>query len=671
MPLDGISAKCLALELSTRLGDARVDRIYQPDRFDILMILRRGSENLRLILSANPSAPRLHLTSESRDNPAEPPMFCMLLRKHLLGARLTSVETPGYERIFILRFQTVNELGDQLEKRLIIEIMGRHSNIILTNHEDRIHDAILHVDQDMSRVREVMPARLYVFPPEQNKLPPQAVVDRLATGAAEAIFLPAALGRPLEKALLESLQGFSPQLCLETCSQAGLDPRLRAGQLDNTQQRHLALALTALLSAVLERRFVPSVFYVQAQDPVPVDFHSLPLTSLAHGRPTGSLSQAMDLFYLERNRQNTLRQKQQGLQKIVGNQLDHARRKLQIHEADCREGENREQYRRFGELIVSQIPAIAEDQTVLQSVDYFDPDLRTIAIPLQAGLTPAQNAQRYFRLYAKARSKFETGTRLIQEDRQEIEWLESVLSALETSGELADIRAIREELAAAGLIGADGQSTRAAYNREGAFRKNSRTDPGSAGKAAAGSRAAGRSHPADLQPGKPGKRSKRGKFAPPGQPAKGGKTKGSRQPAPLPPRRYVSSDGLTMLVGRNNLQNDQLTLKTAQKDDLWLHVQKMPGTHVIIRCGKQPVPARTLEEAAAIAAWFSRAAGSLPASGSVGQKVAVDYCPVSHVRKPPGARPGKVIYERYQTIMARPEDPRAWQAEPDPAESSL
>ena len=208
MPLDGITAKALSLELNSSLSDARVDRIYQPDRFDLLFILRTHGGQKKLILSANPSTPRLHLTSENRSNPAEPPMFCMLLRKHLMGARLLSVSTPGYERIFEFRFSVVNELGDTIEKRLIAEIMGRHSNLILLNQDGRIHDSILHVDQDMSRVREIMPARQYVLPPNQNKLAPDLLLDRIQSstpwlGEATPI---------LEKAILENCQGFSPQL---------------------------------------------------------------------------------------------------------------------------------------------------------------------------------------------------------------------------------------------------------------------------------------------------------------------------------------------------------------------------------------------------------------------------------------------------------------------------
>ncbi len=635
MPLDGITAKCLAAELNTRLAEARLDRIYQPDRFDIVLLFRQGGENLRLLLSANPATPRLHLTAESRENPSEPPMFCMLLRKFLAGARLIEITTPGYERIFQLRFSSVNELGDRLEKRLIVEIMGRHSNIILLNHEGRIHDAILHIDQSISRVREVMPARAYVLPPAQHKLTPQAALDCLDNG--QVWLSPAVESLNLEKAFLETLQGFSPQLCRDLASRAGLDPRLKPSQLDASQHTALDNALRSLMQTILRENFAPSTFYDDPKAQIPIDFHALPLQAYAWQKPAASVSAAMELFYLERSRQNTLRQKKQSLEKIIGNQLEHAHKKLLIHENDRRDGENREQYRLFGELILANM-SIAPSETTLPAVNYYEENQPIVLIPLQANLSLPQNAQRYFKLYAKAKTRFENGSRFAVEDRQDIDWLESLSNALAMVSTSDDITALRQEIAAAGLI-SDGKTRRQ-----------------KAAELAAAVREASRQ-----QPGKPGSRNKRQVK---GAHGRGEKSKGAPRQEALPPRQYTSSDGLQILVGRNNLQNDQLTLKTAQNDDIWLHVQKMPGTHVIIRANRQAVPEQTLLEAAQIAAWFSKAAATTAeykdltvGAGSL-LKVAVDYCPVSHVRKPAGARPGKVIYDRYQTLLVALKEPQ-------------
>jgi len=636
MPLDGITAKCLAGELNKRLADARLDRIHQPDRSDIILQFRRGSENTRLIISANPASPRLHLTSESRENPSEPPMFCMLLRKHLLGARLIDITTPGYERIFQLRFSTVNEIGDRLEKVLIAEIMGRHSNIILVNHENRIHDAIFHIDQSISRVREIMPARLYQLPPIQNKISPDQFLEHLASGRDWLSMVPVTLN--LEKALLETLQGFSPQLCRELAYQAEIDSRLKITQLTDGMRAALTAVTHRLINNIIEGRFMPTVFYDSPEAKIPVDFHALPLQDYPWQKNAITVSRAMDLFYLERNRQNSLNQKKQSLAKAISSQLEHTQKKLQIHEADLLESENREQYRLFGELILANMNLEKANMTELSAIDYYQETQPVIQIPLQSNLSLARNAQRYFKLYNKAKIRYETSLRLSEEDRLDIAWLESLSNALAMAQEPDDIAAIREEILSTGL-------NQVQQKNDGSLAISAKIKS------------------ADLQPGKPGGRNR--KFYQAAQSSRKKGTKSQSKKTASPPRLYISSDGLQILVGRNNLQNDQLTLKSAQKDDLWLHVQKMPGTHVIIRTDNQPVPERTLLEAAEIAAWFSKAAAALPqyrdnmiGSGHL-QKVAVDYCPVSHVRKPAGARPGMVIYDRYQTLLVSPREPKA------------
>lgn len=665
MPLDGISAKCLAQELNTALADARVDRIYQPDRYDIVLLLRTRRENVRLILSANPAAPRFHLTTEARENPAEPPMFCMLLRKYLLGARVLSVETPGYERIFVIRFQTTNELGDTLEKKLVIEVMGRHSNIIFLNQDNRIHDAIQHVDQSISRLREIMPARTYVEPQNQSKPSPETVCANLKQGKSP--FLTEVNERPLEKALLESIQGFSPQLCLEVIDLANLNPHIRVSQMTSGQHDVLNLTLLRLLEQILAGSFQPSTYYLQTADLIPFDFHALHLTSLANQRPEVSMSAAMDRFYLERNRQNKINQQKQSLQKRVEQELENAGRKLQLHEIELQEGAKREFYRQCGELLISQQHLVSEGQSSVELQNYFDPELKQIRIELQANLSPNQNAQRYFKLYQKARGKYETNTRLVQEDRRDLDWLASLLNAVQNVADEQDIRAIREEIAATGLSAAERRIKDAQYS-----------DSESDGSAKSKNSQPKDTNPADLAPGKPGSRLKRqARLNQQASQKSKAKTKANARnnPPPLPPRSFTSSDGFLIQAGRNNLQNDRLTLRTAQKDDLWFHAQKIPGTHVVIRCGKQAVPDRTIEEAAEIAAWYSQATASFQKaiSGQSGigdsHKIAVDYCSVSQVKKIAGGRPGLVQYDHYQTILVRPKDPKDFLATLDPAGS--
>lgn len=635
MPLDGVTARFLSDELNQVLSDARVDRIYQPERYDILLVLRCGNQNRRLLLSANPAAPRLHLTDADRENPGSPPMFCMLLRKHLLGARLIDLTSPGFERLFILRFSLVNELGDTVEKRLIIEIMGRHSNIILLNEDGRIHDAIQHVDDSISRVREIMPARLYQLPPQQDKRDPLSLRDDLRQD--KPWLSPALSAKTLSSALLAAIQGFSPQLCQAVVYNAGLDERLRVAQLDEPGHKQLNRALLLLLDGLAAEHYAPSTFYDQEQATIPLDFHALPLQIYAVRRPAASLSQAMDLFYTERDRQNTLRQKKQFLEKTVRTRLDQVVRKLRIHEADCAAGTTCEQHRRQGELILANLANWQEGSGLIEAVDYYEPDQPIIQIPIDPGLNAAQMAQRLFRRYSREKTRGETGQKLAAADRREIEWLESLLLELEQATDLADLAEVRREMEQGGLTGGRGQ-------RKGPKPADILTDQ---------------------QPGRAGSRSRRHRNNRSGKSqSKKKKSEAARSTdQALQPRRYTSSDGLTILVGRNNLQNDALTLRTAAKDDLWLHVQKMPGSHVIVRAERKPVPERTIAEAAAIAAWYSRAtsaersttAARMDADGTGSlQKVAVDYCPVSHVRKPSGAKPGMVIYDRYQTILVSP-----------------
>jgi predicted ribosome quality control (RQC) complex YloA/Tae2 family protein len=629
MPLDGITAKALSIELNQTLCDSRVDRIFQPDRFDLIFHFRSAGTQNRLILSANPASPRIHLTSENRSNPAVPPMFCMLLRKHLTGARLLSVSTPDYERIFIFEFQTVNELGDISTKKLITEIMGRHSNIILVNDSNKIHDSILHVDKDMSRLREIMPARPYVLPPAQNKLTPQNILSLINENRDWLIHNSEV--KTLEKSILATCQGFSPQLCSELCTLADIEPRARVENLTEIEKVKINIAMRETAQKIVDQQFRPSVFLMSSNDKVPIGFHCLRLISFAHSKQTGSVSEAMELFYLEKNRQNSFNQKKNYLTRLIQNQLEHAQKKLQIHLDDCREGQKSDQFKLFGELILSSIrqvdQAIQSGSDLVSVVNYYDPEVNEITIPVQYNRSAAWNAQNYFKRYSKGKAKFENGLKLSMQDKQDIEWLESLRSAVENAVDIDDLQAVRSELAACGLTVSD-------------------KTPAEVGKASVQDDRHAKIN--RLNPGKPG-RSGKLNYSNRKNRKDSRKSSGNNKTG-LPPRKYISKDGLEIIAGRNNLQNDQLTLKTANKNDIWLHVQKMPGTHVIIR-GQQPIPDSTLLQAAGIAAWFSRAglAG--------GAKAAVDYCPVSHVKKPVGARPGMVVYEKYQTVIVEPLNP--------------
>lgn len=611
MPLDGVTARFLSQELATSLAGARVDRIYQPQRHDLLFLLWTEKGSQRLYLSANPAAPRLHLTGPGSQNPASPPMFCMLLRKHLLGARLQSVSCPDWERVFWFTFLASNELGDQEEKSLVVEIMGRHSNIILLNQKGYILDAIHHVDEKISRVREVMPARLYQPPPSQDKKDLFSLAAASGTGLE---FDPQLARRSLVQALLATIKGFSPQLCQELVRLAGLAEKTRVDELGQVQKLQLARALAGLAGQIRAGSYQPTTYYLQPQDQVPLDFHALPLGIYALSRPQKDISTAMELFYTERDRQNTLQQKRQALAKKVAARLAQVEKKLQIHREDSLSRPKALEHKHKGDLLLANLSLYQPGAGYIQAIDYFDPNQAEIKLELAPGKTAVETARQHFHRYEKLKLKAAAGQRLAEADQAEIKWLESLLHEIENAISEADFAAVREQFSAGGL---------------------SRT------------RQLAEDRPVRPQePGRPG----RGKYK-----RKQRKQAGSKKEQGLPPYRFISSDGFTILAGRNNLQNDSLTLRTAAKDDIWLHAKDVPGSHVIIRSEKKAVPASTLREAAGLAAWFSRPASRARQAGLADPgRIAIDYCFAANVKKPAGGRPGMVIYDKYKTIQASP-----------------
>ncbi len=625
MPLDGISSRFLGLELSQDLKDARVDRITQPGRFDLLLTLRVPGANRRLFISCNPSSPRAYLLPAEEPAPGtgrqdrQPPMFCMLLRKHLQGARLQTVSTADFERVLSFNFQVRNEYGDLTTRHLVCELMGRYSNIILVNEAGRILDALVHVDGSVSSRREIMPARAYTRPPDQGKIRPDHLLQQLIAGTRPDFLttaLTAADSTAPDRLLLDHIAGLAPVLCREICLRAGLsfDRNTEVKSLTPADLNKLADSLQYMLSQALSDQASPCLIFPNGLSELPTDFYSLPLPHAGELQTTASLSEAMGLFYPSRERAQRLRQQQNSLQKEVQKAIRHQVKLLGIYERDLKSGQAYEHYRKLGDLIYSNLHVIRTGLKTATVTDYTDPEARELDIELKAELTPSQNAQRYYRLYQRNKSRFETAQTLKGRAEAELAYLRTLLTMVETAEDTTDIRDLKAE-----------------------WQLVSERDK----KKTVGQQGAGR-----------GKKSAQ-KAARQGQGRKGGKKAAAESGKPLPPRRFTSGDGFTILVGRNNRQNDELTLRTAQKDDLWLHLQKAPGTHVIIRTGGQTVPDSTLEQAAGLTAWFSLGEGRRQAVGS-GSAVEVDFCPVAHVRKPSGARPGMVIYDRYRTIRVKP-----------------
>lgn len=575
MPFDGVVAKSIVRELTEELAGGRIDKVLQPESDEIVLVVRAKNRNRRLLLSASPRYPRIHLTKTVKENPPVPPAFCMLLRKHLTRGRILSFEFNDYERIIGLNIEAISELGDVSQKKLIIEIMGRYSNIIFLNEEDKILDSIKHVDSDMSSVREVMPARQYTPPPPQDKLSPSHV------DIPQLMELPGSSAKTVERFLLDSIKGFSPLLCREVCCRADIDSRKRAAGLTERERISLEEALRSITDEIRNDKYRPAVYYEDEQRRIPLDFHCIDLEQYIFREYLGSISQALDRFYASRDEAERLRQKKADLYKMLNNSIERCSKKLAIQQDTLREAADGEKFRLYGVLITANIYAIPKKAKKVSLMNYYSENGEYVEIPLVPDLTPQANAQLYFRKYAKAKNTRIYTSRQLEQTQGELDYLESVLQMLDNCTSVQEIDEVRQELADQGYI----------------VRRRRQHDK-----------------------------------------------KGSTATEPF---RYRSSDGFDILVGKNNIQNDRLTLRTAQPGDIWLHTKAVPGSHVIIRRNGREIPDRTIEQAAVIAAWHSKARMSY--------NVQVDYTSVKNVNKPSGAKPGMVVYVNYRTAVVTPD----------------
>ena len=564
MPLDALCLTAVAGELRRSLLGGKIDKIYQPAREELLLCIRGRGENVRLLLSANPGHPRAHLTTRNRENPDTPPMFCMLLRKHLLGGRILELKQPPMERLLDFRLETIDELGDRVERRLVLEALGRNSNLILLDGEGRIIDCLRRVDGDMSRQRQVLPGLFYRLPPAPDKLDPMALDGE---GLRRALDNPT--GREADKLLLDTFNGLSPLIARELAFRAGGDGE------------PLARELETLLDAVRREDFAP---YLLVREGKGTDVTFLPILQYGpqtESRRQESFSQLLDGFYEEREQMERVRQRGQDLVKSVTSARDRTARKLANQEKELEATETRERQRELGDLLTSNLHAMQKGMSTFRAVDYYDPEGKQTDIPLDPLLTPQQNAAKYYRAYNKAKTARQMLALQMEKGRRELEYLNSVLENISLAEGERDLQEIRQELAETGYLR------------------------------------------------RPGKAKDRGR-----------KVSGK-------PMEFRSSAGLRISVGKNNSQNDRLTTKQAYKSDLWLHTQKIHGSHVILWLEGGGADARSLTEAAQLAAYFSQARD--------GKKVPVDYTPVKYVKKPAGARPGMVVYSTYQTAVVDPD----------------
>ena len=574
MALDAVCLRAVIEELRPQLLDLRVDKVQQPSRDQVILLLR-GSR--RLLLNASAGSPRIHFTELLRDNPAEPPMFCMLLRKYLVGGRVESLTQPGMERSAELTLRVTDEFGRESRRTLVLEAIGRRSNLILLDEERRIIDCLRRVDSEMSPERQVLPGLFYELPPTHEKRP-FTEGDEADFRAALAAANPE---RPADAFLLDTYFGLSPLVARELVFQAAGDSGKRVYELTEAQETALWQAVLSLRQRVEDGDFQPICLY---RDGKPAEFSYLPIRQygdLMENREMESFSALMDVFYESREREERTRQRGQDLIRSVTSARDRCRRKLAQQRQEFAKCQDRDQLRISGELITANLYRMERGQTKLTAENYYDPDCREITIPLDPLLTPQQNAAKYYKRYTKARTAEKYLTEQMALAERDEAYLESVLEELRQAETEQDFLDIRAEL------------------RENGFLKRS------------------------------GKEKKELKRA----------TK---------PREFRTSGGWRVLVGRNNRQNDQLTTKTADYRDLWLHTQKIHGSHVILCCQGQAVPEEDLLQAARLAAYFSQAKDSA--------NVPVDCAVVRYVKKPAGARPGMVTYTNARTLYVTPEE---------------
>ena len=561
MPLDAVTVSALAKELSERLEGGRIDKVQQPERDMLLLSLRAKGENLRLVIAAGTGNARAGITRGSFENPAEPPMFCMLMRKHLVGARILSVTQPEYERLLIFTLDTHDELGVQSEKKLAVELIGRSANAVLIGADGRIIDCMRRMDFAGDALRRMLPGMIYRLPPKQEK----PVFFALDPEQRRALIASADKTVPVDKWLMDSFSALSPLICRELAYRC------------NNDYVNLPDACDALCEAVAAGELAPWLISIDGK---PKDFSFMAISqygSAAQLERYDSFSEMLDAFYTRRDRAEQQRRRSHDLTKTVRTLRDRQQRKLAAQHEELRRTEGRENIRHQAELVTANIYRLRRGDRSLECEDYYDPACPVVHIELDPLKTPQQNAAALYKEYNKLKAAEQHLTVLTREGERQLDYLNSVLDELERAETDRDLSDIRRELTETGYIRA----------------------------------------------------------------RKGGKAERVKPQSPL---KFVSDDGLEILAGRSNAQNDELTLKLARRTDYWLHTQRVHGSHVIIRCEGEEPPPRTLEQAAGIAAYYSQARGA--------GKVQVDYTMVRNVRKPSGALPGKVIYTDHKTMLA-------------------
>ena len=576
MALDGIVISNIVSELNHALLGGRIDKIYQPEKDELLLSIRSQKDAYKLFLTANSTYPRIHFTTRVKNSSQTPPMFCMLLRKHLSSGRIISITQPHYDRIVEIEIEAMNELGDRENKKLIIEMMGRHSNIILTKADGTIIDSIKHVSSAQSSMREVLPGRPYFYPNNQVKLNPSKLeLESFMTHMMDQDL-------PVFKALYTVYAGISPLLGHALCHETTIDSNTFVKNLDPHTLHQLFTTFSNFMDKVNAKAYEPTLFV--DYDEHPLEFYSFPLpTEYTHSKTYATLSELLEFYYYEQSSKSVVTQKTADIKKMILTFIERNVRKKAIQEKAIQESQHAEIYKIYGELLTAYSFSVSEGAECFTTQNYYSENYESITIPLDPKLNAIENAQKYFKQYNKAKRTLSAAHEQLLSIEEDLHYLQSVLVSLDFLQTQEDIDGLRRELVDMGYL---------------KKRKQIKSKP---------------------------------------------------QKHILPYMQFTSSDGHTIYVGKNNYQNDELTMKFAKITDLWLHIKDGPGSHVIIKLtpGEMPSDA-TLTEAAMLAAYYSK--------GKQSSNVAIDYTFRKNVKKIPNAKPGMVIYTNFKTIYVTPEE---------------
>jgi len=572
MAFDGITVHSLVHEFNENLIDGRITKIAQPEKDELLLTIKNEKETYRLVISVNPSLPLIYLTDVNKQSPINAPMFCMLLRKHINNGKILKIEQPDMERVVVFYIEHRNELGDLCVKKLIVELMGKHSNIIFTTDDDIIVDSIKHVTPVMSSVRTVMPNQQYFIPKTSDKLNP------LTVSKDEFIKKIKSSKGILYKAIYSSFTGISPVISQEICNLSGIDSNMPISEISDDFLIHLYNIYSNMMEDIKNNKFDPVIYYKNSE---PVEFNSFGLSIYEDSinMKLSTINEVILKFYAEKDKYSRIRQKSATLRHIVDTNLNKDRKKYDLQLKQLKDTEKADKFKVYGELLTSYSFNVEDGAKSFTTTNFYTGD--EITIPLDEHKSAIENANKYFDKYNKLKRTKAALDEIIKETKESIDYLENISTYIDLATSEDDLTAIREELITSRYINKHVKDKRAKIKSK--------------------------------------------------------------------PLHYISSDGYDIYVGKNNLQNEEVTFKIANTNDWWFHAKNMPGSHVIVKLknDNKEMPDRVFEEAGAIAAFYSKAKGQ--------SSVEIDYTKRKHLKKVAASKPGFVIYHTNYSLVANPD----------------